>query len=118
MISKREKAQGVCTLIEYAQLSIKRCAAVITAQAQLLPLPHPHLSSVVPQPLQLPANEPEASVMRLLHHLMCWNSLGGRGDGWGEEGGGKGAWLAHLLATSESARRIILSSLEQSVRRE
>ena len=61
---------------------------VITAQALPLSRPLPSgLSSVVSQPLQLPANEPEASVMRLLHHLMRWNSLGGRGDGVG--GGGR-----------------------------
>ena len=67
---------------------------VITARALPLPRPLPSgLSSVVSQPLQLPANEPEASVMRLLHHLMRWNSLGGRGDGVGGGEGRGGGWL-------------------------
>ena len=41
------------------------------------------LPSVVPQPLQLPAHELEALVMRLPHHLMCWNSLEQPRKEWG-----------------------------------
>lgn len=49
----------------------------------LLPPPHSGLPSVVPQPLQLPAHELEALVMRLPHHLMCWNSLEQPRKEWG-----------------------------------
>lgn len=49
-----------------------------------------------------PVNELQASKMRLLHHLMDWNSLRGRGDGTGS----RGAWHPLPLPPSPSGLSI------------
>ena len=89
VIKKKKKPRMSVKRSEYTELSRKGMQMAIFAQALLLPFPTPSsLSLVGPHPLQLPDNEPEASVMRLPHHLMRWNSLGEReGMGWGKEGG-------------------------------